>query len=268
MTLLQLASFRSWNGEPVAKTLLKLGAPLDIHSACGLGRTDFLNQTLRSAAWALHDQVDTYLPIQFAISGGQFESVRTLIGFGDAPNRDLRKVGYFQWEDDLLHADNASWKPLHMAVLWGFNASRIPVAEALLDAGADANATSPLNGFRPIHLAAMPNRVEMIRVLVSRGANVNSLTETCPEIRLARSGENQSGQNAALLGPIRGNGCTPLMVAAGEGFIEATECLLEMNADPTLENDLGMTAIDFAKQHFHAGRPYDRIIDLITAARS
>ena len=71
-----------------------------------------------------------------------------------------------------------------MASLWCFGKDRVPVAQALASAGADLNALSPLDGFRPIHLVAMSNRVEMIKFFVSEGVEVDSRTEACTVINL------------------------------------------------------------------------------------
>jgi uncharacterized protein len=44
------------------------------------------------------------------------------------------------------------------------------------------------------------------------------------------------------------NGTTPLMMAAHYGTPEAVKLLLEAGADPSLKNQLGLTAIDFANR--------------------
>ena len=43
------------------------------------------------------------------------------------------------------------------------------------------------------------------------------------------------------------NGTTPLMMAAHYGTASAVKLLLEGDADPTLKNDLGLSAFDFAQ---------------------
>lgn len=256
MTLLQFASFRRWgNGDP-ASVLLDHGAVVDLHSACGLGKLDRIADVLAADPELIHHQVDSYLAIQFAITNSQPEAIRCLCDHGDDPNRDLRKMAYFGWEDDVRDQDFTSWKPIHMACLWGFDASRIPVVDALVSAGADLNAVSPLDGFRPIHLVAMPNRVDMIRHLVGLGIDVDSRTVESVGVQL-------DDENA---GAISGHGCTPLMVAAADGFAEATACLLELGADPSLTNDASMTAMDFAKRSFWPGQPYDQVVKLLEKA--
>ncbi|MEM7385897.1 MAG: ankyrin repeat domain-containing protein [Verrucomicrobiota bacterium] len=255
MTLLQLASVRKWKEGNPSKVLIEHGAAIDLHSACGLGLVDRIGGILADHPHYLDEKVDTYVPLQFAITAGQSDVIRCLAEHGEDVNRQLRKVAYFGWEDEALDQDYLPWKPIHMASLWGFDSKRVPVAKALASAGADLNAVSPLDGFRPIHLVAMPNRVAMIRFFVSEGVEVDSRTEQCEVIDLADE-----------KGPLAGYDCTALMVAAAEGFPEAVACLLELGADPKAVNDRGQTAIDFARKRFWNGQPYDEVIDLLAKA--
>jgi len=253
MTLLQFASFRTWKDADTASPLIDAGAPVDIHSACGLGRIDDIERLLKESPKAIATQVDSYFPVQCAITGGKAESIETLMQNDDDPNRDLKKVAYFGWENEVAGSDYTPWKPIHMASLWGFNAKRVPVAECLAKHGADLNAVSPLDGFRPIHLVAMPNRVDMIRFFVEKGVDVNSRSAECLAIQ---AGEENAGSTS-------GWSLTPLMVACGEGFLEATECLLDLGADINAKNDEGKTALQFAKQKRWDGQPYEAIIKLL-----
>lgn len=253
MTLLQFASYRRRGDGDAASVLLEHGATVDLHSACGLGMTDRIEEILAAEPQSIDLQVDSYYPIQFAITASNATAIKCLCDHQDDPNRDLRKVAYFGWEDEIRNDNYTPWKPIHMASLYGFDASRIPVVEALASAGADLNCVSSLDGYRPLHLVAMPNRVDMIRFLVSQGVDVNSRTSKSVGVEIADDGA----------GPISGYGCTPLMVAAAEGFPEATACLLQLGADPTIANDASMTAIDFAKKGFWQGQPYDRVVKLL-----
>ncbi|MGB7329692.1 MAG: ankyrin repeat domain-containing protein [Rubripirellula sp.] len=252
MTLLQLASIRERKGGNPSKLLIDQGATIDLHSACGLGMVERVGDLLRGHAQSVSDQVDTYYPIQFAITAGRSEMIPLLVEHGDDVNRSFEKVAYFGWEDDAVDQDYVPWKPIHMASLWGFDKQRVPVAQALALAEADLNAISPLDGFRPIHLVAMSNRIEMIKFFVSHGVDVDSRTKACSVLELP----NEDG-------PLKGFDCTALMVAAAEGFLDATSCLLELGADPMAVNAEGKTAMDFAKQRFWDGQPYDRVIGLL-----
>ena len=44
---------------------------------------------------------------------------------------------------------------------------------------------------------------------------------------------------------------TPLMIAARNGYLEIASVLLEYNADPNLQNDEGMTAMELAREEEH-----------------
>ncbi|MFZ9182625.1 MAG: ankyrin repeat domain-containing protein, partial [Hylemonella sp.] len=44
------------------------------------------------------------------------------------------------------------------------------------------------------------------------------------------------------------NGTTPLMMAAMYGSPAAVKVLLEAGADPSIQNNLGLSALDFANQ--------------------
>lgn len=252
-TLLQLASYRNWPGENTASVLLKAGAELDIHSACGLGMAEEIESILKNDPEQICALVNTYYPLQYAITGKQVEAIECLMRYDDNPNRDLKKMAYFGWEDEVVDTKYTPWKPIHMASLWGFDASRIPVAECLAKHGADLHAVSPLDGFRPIHLVAMPNRVDMIRFFVANGVDVDSRTQKRDAIEL--SAEND--------GPVRGTECTALMVACGEGFVEATQCLIELGADINARNSEGKSPLDFAQARYWPGQPYDEVLQLL-----
>ncbi|RYF19206.1 MAG: hypothetical protein EOO30_00070 [Comamonadaceae bacterium] len=76
-------------------------------------------------------------------------------------------------------------------------------------------------GWTPLHYAATAGRVEIIEILLEEHAFVDAESP---------------------------NKSTPLMMAAKYGSLEAVKVLLENGAIPTLRNELGMTAIDFAQQ--------------------
>jgi len=253
-TLLQFASYRPERSGGAVSVLLDRGAEIDIHSACGLGKTDRIEEILTRNPDLVSEQVDTYFPIQYAITAKQPESVECLMKHGDDPNRDLRKMAYFGWEDDHVDSEYTPWKPIHMASLYGFDASRIPVVEVLAKYSADLNAISPLDGYRPIHLVAMPNRVDMIRFFASQGVDVDSRTQQCKFFPLSSEDE----------GSVSGLECTPLMVTCGEGFVEAAECLIELGADVNARNSEGKSALDFASKRFWDGQPYDEVIKVLT----
>jgi uncharacterized protein len=116
--------------------------------------------------------------------------------------------------------------PLMMASLKG----HLDIARRLIAAGADVNKP----GWTPLHYAATHGHVDIIRLLL---------------------------EEHAFIDPTSPNGTTPLMMAAHYGTPAAVKLLLDEGAVPTLRNQLGLSAIDFAQQ---AQRPESA--ELIAAA--
>jgi ankyrin repeat protein len=118
---------------------------------------------------------------------------------------------------------NAIWRsatPLMMAL---GHAGHFPVAEALLQSGADPNAgTSLLHAACEWHFAHL---LPALRWLAERGWEVNS--------------RDASGQTA-------------LHKAAFLGYSAAIRTLLDCHADPGARDSAGMTPLDIARQ---AGKP-------------
>jgi ankyrin repeat protein len=107
----------------------------------------------------------------------------------------------------------ADESPLMLAALKG----ELKLCELLIKKGADVNKP----GWAPLHYAATNGHVDVIRLLLAEYAYIDA---TSP------------------------NGTTPLMMAARFGSEPALIALLQAGADPSLKNDLGLTAVDFAQQ--------------------
>jgi ankyrin repeat protein len=103
--------------------------------------------------------------------------------------------------------------PLMMAALRG----QAELAQKLIARGADVNKT----GWTPLHYAATSGHVGIIQMLLDENAYIDAESP---------------------------NGTTPLMMAAMYGTPAAVKLLLEAGADPTLKNQLGLTALDFANR--------------------
>lgn len=109
--------------------------------------------------------------------------------------------------------------PLMLAMLKGY----LPQATAMLKRGADVNKT----GWTPLHYAATYSgkaATEQVQLLLEHHAYIDAESP---------------------------NGTTPLMMAAQYGSEDVAKLLLEEGADPSLRNQLKLTAIDFATR---AGR--------------
>jgi ankyrin repeat protein len=101
--------------------------------------------------------------------------------------------------------------PLMMACLKG----QAEIARKLIARGADVNKT----GWTPLHYAATSGQIEIMQLLLDENAYIDAASP---------------------------NGTTPLMMAARYGSDKAVRLLLDAGADPTLRNQLRMTAADFA----------------------
>jgi len=106
--------------------------------------------------------------------------------------------------------------PLMIACLHG----QIDMARRLIARGADVNKT----GWTPLHYAATQGDVAVIQLLLDESAYIDAESP---------------------------NGSTPLMMAAMYGTPESAKYLVAAGADPTIRNQLGLTAADFAAR---AGR--------------
>ena len=98
-------------------------------------------------------------------------------------------------------------------------------------------------------MAALKGHLDLVKKLIDRGADVNKPGWT-PLHYAATSGHlaimELLLEHHAFIDAESPNGTTPLMMAAHYGTPAAVKLLLEAGADPTMKNQLGLTAIDFA----------------------
>ena len=93
----------------------------------------------------------------------------------------------------------------------------LPMARLLIKREADINHP----GWTALHYAASGGHTEIIRLLLDENAYIDAESP---------------------------NGTTPLMMAARYGNSKAVQLLIEEGSDIQLKNQLGLSAIDFAKQ--------------------
>jgi len=103
----------------------------------------------------------------------------------------------------------------------------------------------------PLMMASLKGHLELARRLIARDADVNKPGWT-PLHYAATNGHlaimELLLENHAFIDAESPNGTTPLMMAAHYGSIEAVKLLLEAGADPSMKNQLGLTAVDFARR--------------------
>lgn len=117
-----------------------------------------------------------------------------------------------RWPETQVEARNkADESVLMLAALKG----QLDLCRLLIERGADVNKT----GWTPLHYAATGGHVDVIRLLLERHAYIDAGSP---------------------------NGSTPLMMAARYGNASAVKLLLEEGADPALKNELGLSAWEFA----------------------
>ena len=120
-------------------------------------------------------------------------------------------IGWPNLNAEVRSAQDES--PLMLAALHGLLAE----CQGLIERGADVNKP----GWAPLHYAATHGHLAVMQLLIDESAYLDAESP---------------------------NGSTPLMMAAHYGTPSAVKLLLESGADPTLKNNLGLSAIDFAHQ--------------------
>ncbi|KAL2142558.1 hypothetical protein VTI28DRAFT_1061 [Corynascus sepedonium] len=182
-------------------------------------------------------------------------------------------------------ASASGYTTLHHAVI----GNDIQAAEAMLCFGSSSN-TPSCNGITPLHCAAYQRNPNMVRLLLEHGASLDATTDENRSILFfAVRGHSQSDSSDLLIYgsptmtrsgsptdddtlriidalfnfPTRWNrlscslnkpdkaGVTPLMVAAGEGFVKTASWLLERGAVPDLRDHTDNTALKYAAKNYH-----------------
>lgn len=104
----------------------------------------------------------------------------------------------------------------------------------------------------PLMFAALRGQPDMVRALLARDAEINHPGWT--PLHYAASGTSNYQpeiialllEESAYIDAASPNGSTPLMMAAQYGTRESVALLLREGADPSLRNQLRLSAIDFA----------------------
>ena len=151
-------------------------------------------------------------PLLFAARNGDVESLGLLLAAGARINDPL--------PDGMT--------PLTLAARSGQSAA----AKFLIEKGADVNAAAV--GFTALHAAVLMGDLEVVKSLVSHGANPNiQLTKPEPIRR--------GGQDISL--PVSYLGYTPLLLAAKFADADIERALLDAAADPSIPAKSGITPL-------------------------
>ena len=103
----------------------------------------------------------------------------------------------------------------------------------------------------PLMLASIKGHVDLVKQLIAKDADVNKTGWT--PLHYAASGAKVEVmtillEHSAYIDAESPNGSTPLMMAAMYGNAQSVQTLLEAGADPTLKNQQGLNAADFARR--------------------
>jgi len=167
-----------------------------------------------------------------AVKFDDVDKVRKLIGQGLDPNmvdsegtpllvlaarEKSHKVAALLTDNprvDLEKLDQAGENAMMLAALNGDTA----LVQHLIDKDAEVNK----KGWTPLHYAASAGKNDIVSLLLDHSAYIDAGSP---------------------------NGTTPLMMAARGGHITTVKLLLDEGADMTIKNQIGLTAIDFAKRY-------------------
>ncbi|KDB06762.1 Ankyrin repeat-containing domain-containing protein [Burkholderia sp. lig30] len=107
-------------------------------------------------------------------------------------------------------------------------------------------------GENALMLASLNGDVGLVKLLIDKGAEVNK-KGWAPLHYAATNGQDEAAKvlldHAAYVDTASPNGTTPLMMAARGNHPTTVNLLLDQGADPAVKNQLGLTALDFAKHY-------------------
>lgn len=109
-------------------------------------------------------------------------------------------------------------------------------------------------GESPLMIAAIKGRLASVKQLIQRGAEVNKTGWTPLHYAASRAEPDSEEivrlllEHHAYIDAESPNRSTPLMLAAMYGHPSLVRLLLEEGADPSLRNEQGLSAIDFARR--------------------
>ena len=194
--------------------------------------------------------------VMYASANADLDLVRALIKaganvklknrFGTSALTEAAIIGSAPIIDALLKAGadpntkNPEGETPLMAVA---RSGKLEAATRLLDAGADVNAKEDWGGQSALMWAAAQSQAEMVKLLASRGADVNARGVIHQWDRKVITEPRPKDMNKG--------GFTPLLYAAREGCVECARHLIAAGADPDLEDPDRVTPLNMALLNLH-----------------
>ena len=230
------------------KALLARGAELEskvrgqtaLMWAASDGHVEVVQELINAGADFRAPVPSGYTPLLFAVREGQMDIVKTLLKAGADVNETIQRL------DTKMRRGYGGRVPRMgaSALLLAVTNGHFELASYLLEAGANPNADEP--GFTPLHMVFRIRKtgggdnnpppqgsgnvtsLEFVKKLVAHGADVNA--------RMTKRGR---------LGSTRLNeiGATPFMLASQSADLDLMKTLLELGADPTINNEDNSTPL-------------------------
>ncbi|GFR95208.1 ankyrin repeat domain-containing protein 17 [Elysia marginata] len=236
----------------VVEILLEKGADIEAQSertkdtalslACSGGRYEVVELLLSKNANKEHRNVSDYTPLSLAASGGYVAIIKLLLSqSAEINSRTGSKLGI---------------SPLMLAAMNGHTAA----VKLLLDMGSDINAQIETNRNTALTLACFQGRHEVVSLLVDRKANIEHRAKTglTPLMEAASGGYVEVGRVLLDKGadvnapPVPSSRDTALTIAADKGHYRFVELLLHRGASVDVKNKKGNSPLWLACNGGHS----------------
>lgn len=142
-----------------------------------------------------------------------------------ALDNDLEMIKFLLSRGASSNVSGLRGTPLEKAA----SSSSIPIISALLDAG------GKLEGSAAFSIAAEKGRIDVLKVLLDRGADINGVPDQDLMLNQIDFDEVKNG----------------LCAAVARGNDDVVSFLLERGADVTVKDGKGMTALEIARMNGH-----------------
>lgn len=128
----------------------------------------------------------------------------------------------------------------------------IKKVESYLEKGVDINSRGGLYLWPPLHYAVHDNNLDMVKLLIDKGANVNRKTmEQVTALMWATDIGNTEIvlENGADIDAINFKGHTALIIAVRKEKLEMVKFLIDNNAELNTKSNYGQTTLDEALEY-------------------
>ena len=207
-----------------------------IHDAAESGNLDLVKKIVKENLQLLNDNTgaEGRYPLHCAIRGKQVEVAKWLIEQG----ADI--------EAKTINGSSA----LSYAAYWGMT----DIVLQLIDKGAKLKDDVTNSGFTPLQMAVMQNNIDITKILLDKGTDINS-KGGIPALLLAVRREDLSmvellldaGADPNTRNP--NSNSTPILSAVASGNVNLIKLLLAAGADVSLTNNQGKSAIRIASEY-------------------